>query len=324
MLARNLRYNWFQKLSADHAYHHLVTAHHQNDSIETHLYNLFNKTGIKGLTGIPLTNGKIIRPLLTFSKAELEKYAEEHQLNYRIDESNQENKYARNKIRNRLLPIMEEINPKASQNIAESISNLKEVRSIYEYGIQQILDKIVETKADHTSLNLKAIKDYPSPKTILHEFLTPYRFSHTVAENIMASTTIDGQIFESPVAQLTLHKSQLLLYSKKDLMNIKQVDHSKNIWTFNENQFKLEILDWAGNLSIEKDEKFAYIDHDKINHQLYLKLWSDGDRFQPFGLNGQHQKVQDFLSNKGINRICLLYTSPSPRDRTRSRMPSSA
>ena len=117
------------------------------------------------------------------------------------------------------------------------------------------------------------------------------------------SEASEGQIFESQTALLTLHKNKLLLYPKEDLQKEKLVEPSQNSWSFNNKHFKIDIQDWSDESIIEKDEHVALIDYNAISEQLKLKLWNDGDRFQPLGLNGQHQKVQDFLSNKGINRI---------------------
>ena len=72
--ARNLRYNWFNEILEQEKYDYIVTAHHADDVVETFLINLSRGTGLDGLTGIPSQNGNIVRPLLPFSRTEIENY----------------------------------------------------------------------------------------------------------------------------------------------------------------------------------------------------------------------------------------------------------
>ncbi|MBV2195699.1 MAG: tRNA lysidine(34) synthetase TilS, partial [Flavobacterium sp.] len=78
LAARKLRYDWFQKLLSENQLDYLVTAHHLDDNVETFLINFIRGTGLEGLTGIPAQNGNIIRPLLPFSRLEIENYALEN------------------------------------------------------------------------------------------------------------------------------------------------------------------------------------------------------------------------------------------------------
>ena len=103
--ARQLRYRWFGELLANDNYDYLLTAHHADDNIETFLLNLSRGTGLDGLTGIPRQNDKIIRPLLVFSRNEIEDFAAQNKIFWREDSSNSEDKYARNKIRHILSRI---------------------------------------------------------------------------------------------------------------------------------------------------------------------------------------------------------------------------
>src|SRR5690554_6150857 len=86
--ARELRYEWFFELKNEHKFDYIVTAHHLDDSLETFFINLSRGTGIEGLTGIR-DNENIIRPLLEFSRKEIEEYAAEQRIKWREDASNQ-------------------------------------------------------------------------------------------------------------------------------------------------------------------------------------------------------------------------------------------
>ena len=109
--ARTLRYDWFYELLETKNYDYLLTAHHLDDNVETFLINLTRGTGLDGLTGIPEQNEKIIRPLLIFSRDEIEDYAKENNILWREDSSNASDKYLRNKIRHHIVPILKELNP---------------------------------------------------------------------------------------------------------------------------------------------------------------------------------------------------------------------
>ena len=91
--ARELRYNWFEELIEKYQFDYVLTAHHADDNLETFLINLTRGTGLEGLTGIPVVNGNIVRPLLSFSREEILKFAKENSIDWREDKSNSETKY---------------------------------------------------------------------------------------------------------------------------------------------------------------------------------------------------------------------------------------
>jgi len=100
MVARDLRYDFFQKLCDEHRYDFVAMAHHADDNLETILLNFTKGTGIRGMIGISQKNENIIRPLLNFTKAEIEQYATNHSIDFLEDKSNHESDYQRNFIRN--------------------------------------------------------------------------------------------------------------------------------------------------------------------------------------------------------------------------------
>lgn len=124
---REARYQFFLDLVMEEGYQKIVTAHNQNDVAETVLMRLIRGTGIDGLCGISVKlEDLIVRPLLSVSRNEIENYCQEHNLTFCTDRTNAENTFTRNKIRNRLLPVMKEMNPNVIANIANTAVNLKE------------------------------------------------------------------------------------------------------------------------------------------------------------------------------------------------------
>ena len=116
MAARNLRYNYFDKLLKEYSFNKIVIAHHEDDRIETFFINLLRGTGIKGLTSMKPKTGNIVRPLLNFSRQNIESYLKEINAVYCKDISNQDVKYLRNKVRHNLIPVLKDINPDFNKN----------------------------------------------------------------------------------------------------------------------------------------------------------------------------------------------------------------
>ena len=111
MAARELRYDWFEKMRIAGGYKYIATAHHKNDVAETMLINLAKGTGLAGLHGISNKKGNVIRPLLCFTRNEIDDFINQHKIAYREDASNADTKYTRNLIRHELIPALDKINP---------------------------------------------------------------------------------------------------------------------------------------------------------------------------------------------------------------------
>ena len=122
---RNIRYEFFEKVLEQTNSNKIATAHTANDNAETVLMNMMRGSGTSGLKGIrPIRDRKFIRPLIETTRNQIESYCEENKLNPRIDKTNFENEYTRNKIRNLLIPFIEE---KFNPNIIESINRLSDI-----------------------------------------------------------------------------------------------------------------------------------------------------------------------------------------------------
>jgi tRNA(Ile)-lysidine synthase len=124
---RDIRYDFFEKIRNDRDFDIIAVAHNLDDQVETFLMRLIRGSGLKGLSGIKYTNGHIIRPLLAISKNEILKYLKLNKLKYRTDKTNLESIFARNKIRNQLIPfISKNFNPNIRKTISNSLENISE------------------------------------------------------------------------------------------------------------------------------------------------------------------------------------------------------
>ena len=144
MAARDLRYSWFEQLRQQLGYDKIAVAHHADDQAETFFINLLRGAGLNGLKGMKPQNGVIIRPLLWASREQIRKYAVENHIVWREDHTNVESVYLRNRIRNQLLPVFDELQPKARQGLYKSLEHLSAENELYRELLKEKLAQIVE------------------------------------------------------------------------------------------------------------------------------------------------------------------------------------
>lgn len=159
---RNIRYEFFEEIKQKVNANKIAVAHNKNDKIETIIMNLLRGSGLSGLKGIePIRDNKFIRPLIECERNEIEAYCEQQKLNPRIDKTNFENDYTRNKIRNIVIPyIKDEFNP----NIIETIDRLSQVATdesnYVELQTEKIYKKLVINQNEkEIILNLKEFNE---------------------------------------------------------------------------------------------------------------------------------------------------------------------
>ena len=162
--ARELRYSWFYEQLEEHKFDYILTAHHANDDLETFLINLSRGTGLDGLTGIPAQNDKIIRPLLPFSRQEIENYAKENTIEWREDSSNASDKYVRNKIRHHLVPILKELNFEFISSFRKTQNYLQEAQAMVEDASIMVYQQVAKQEEEDIYFDLKKLLQLPNYK----------------------------------------------------------------------------------------------------------------------------------------------------------------
>lgn len=292
--ARKLRYDWFYQLIDEKNIDYIVTAHHQDDLIETSFINLTRGTGIKGLKGIPLKNEKVIRPMLGASKLEINSYLESLKIEYRNDSSNDNVKYSRNFLRHKILPELDNVHQNAKKGILNTLSNLS---SIDEY----LSEKLKEDCGKY----LKIGEVIELQRIDLHSFyfiyyvLSKYGFTKTQVENIIHNSQ-KGAVFNS--SEYRLIKEESSLFIKKNL------PHKKTSYTFNkegvyQDPFSFTIENYNGsNELINFSDSVAWFDACKVEFPFILRKWKEGDVFQPLGMNGK-KKLSDFFTDLKLNQF---------------------
>ena len=175
MAARELRYAWFEQERQRLGAEAIAVAHHSDDVIETMLLNLLRGTGLQGLTGIRPRNGRVVRPLLAVSRQEILTYLERVGQSYVTDSTNASCDYTRNKIRHRLLPVMEEVNPRVREVLLTDRENFEAAARIYRKVIDEAKVAAMAMEGDALRIDLAKVAAFMEPETLLFELLSPYR-----------------------------------------------------------------------------------------------------------------------------------------------------
>ena len=159
--AREARYAFLAEAMARTGAHRIATAHHADDQIETVLLRLLRGAGLRGLSGIPVRRGPIIRPLLRFRKAELEAYAELHRIEFRDDETNATGRFARNRIRHALIPAIRSVYPQSSSEILQMARHAARAERAWQMQAQAARKRVArERKSEATELARGILLEY--------------------------------------------------------------------------------------------------------------------------------------------------------------------
>ena len=294
MAARELRYEFFEKVRADNHFDFIATAHHQDDLMETFFLNLSRKTGIKGLTGIKVKSGKIIRPLLFAGRSEIEQYAMQQSIDFRDDSTNIETVFQRNFIRHNIIPLFTQLNPAFKKNFLATIQNLKSVEDVFYERIEEWKEKVISEKDGEMELEIQQLKEVPFPEILLYEILTDYQFNPSVAGQVFQSLDTDsGKQFYSPTHRLIKDREKVFVTELQENEKRFYYIEKDDIELFAPFDMTIEKMD-SRNFEIIKDPNVACLDFDKLEFPLLIRKWRQGDYFQPLGMTG-FKKLSDFF-----------------------------
>lgn len=297
--ARELRYNWFYELLETEHYDYILTAHHADDNLETFLINLVRGTGLEGLTGIPAQNENVIRPLLLFSRSEIEAYAKKNDINWREDSSNASDKYLRNKIRHNLVPILKELNPDFLSSFYKTQSYLQESQVMLEDASKLVYDRIAKEIGADIHFDLIQLKQLSNYKTYLYKWLVEYGFSAWDDIYDLVDSQSGKQVFSNEFRLLKNRDSMVL--SPIETTNKEEEYHIDR----SQKEVKVPL-----NLSFSNVDAIStvlnttiFVDENKLQFPLVLKRWIEGAVFQPFGMQGKSKKVSKFFKDEKLSLI---------------------
>lgn len=301
MAARELRYQWFEKLRQELDAQVIAVGHHQDDSIETFLLNVIRGTGIRGLSGIHPKNGYIIRPLLAVNRCEIVQWLTQQEIEYQTDSTNLSDEYTRNFIRLRVLPLLKELNPAISEAILRTSGHLSDLEKLYLAWVENERKQLIDKQE---RISIPQLLESAAPQSLLYELIKPYGFTTPLSDSIFESLQKQsGKIFDAPGSDYRIVKDRdfLLLTTQKQKDNVCYTVNANDILTY---PIHLETHTEKVNQSsgILKKKTIAFLDYDQLTFPLTLRTWKEGDWFIPFGMKG-HKKLSDYFSDRKFSRI---------------------
>ncbi len=306
MAARELRYEWFAQLLQEYQYPYVATAHHLNDVLETVLLNLTRGTGLAGLHGIASRQGNVVRPLLFATRDELAAYAHERGLTYREDSSNAEDKYARNRLRHHVVPILTNLNPGLWHTFPRTIERLRAAETLARAELDRSWQEIVERRGEQLWLPSQKLVNLPEPAFQLTEWLKPFGFTDDqVGQMIEVLEREVGQVFQSATHRITHERGGLLLEALPIL-----TDYEITLTDWPDapvdvaGQFTLHVkrLEKPADFQPPADSDIACLDADRLVFPLIIRPWRQGDRFRPLGMKKGTKLVSDLLNDLKLSR----------------------
>lgn len=219
MAARELRYDWFASLCRDNGYYGVAVAHNANDNAETLILNLLRGTGLRGVTGmqaesvVPVTRDelsgvRLLRPMLSFSRKQIEEYVAANSLEYHDDRTNAETVYKRNRIRHLVFPVFESLNPSFLTTFAREMNAFSEVQEIADDYYISVRESVCEPAGKDELLRVNAVRicHLKHYKYVLYRLLETYGFRdrllEPVARLLESGKTFSGKVFEAPGYEL--------------------------------------------------------------------------------------------------------------------------
>jgi len=288
MAARQLRYRWFDALCSEKGFSGVCVAHNANDNAETLLLNLLRSTGLKGLCAMdevsknPYGNSLVYRPLLGFSRPQIEEYAREHSVAWHTDSTNLENDARRNLLRNKVFPLLSEINPSFVETLGRDIRNFRQAQDVVDSFSEQypVISK-------DGKINIAGLKSSPHWPFLLYNALSSLGFNASVISDLVellgSDRIIAGKTFASSAqAHIVTTSSHIIISSGAESFPEPQV----------------ELVSWPSDgLSPKTPRGTVLMDADKLGTKVpVLRRWRDGDWLIPIGMKGK-KKVSDLLTD---------------------------
>ncbi|MBX2899906.1 MAG: tRNA lysidine(34) synthetase TilS [Cyclobacteriaceae bacterium] len=296
MAARELRYQWFNELTAQHGYDFIATGHHLNDSLETALINLSRGTGLEGLAGIAPRSGSRIRPLLRLTRQQIEVYAAEKQIAWREDGSNQTDAYLRNFIRHRVIPQLKKVNPTLENSFAETTIHLQADLKLLQHNLHQWQTAHVHQRGDDLILSVASLSN-PHIIPYLWRTLQAYGFGWEQTQAILAAATGQpGKQFFSQTHVLAIDRGELLITRRVETPPEVVVSLEPGSYVMGTQTLEL-VLPVA--VEVITNPEVAVLDAEKLAPTLVWRVWQPGDYFYPLGMD-KRKKVSDFLVDEKI------------------------
>ena len=295
MAARELRYNWFATLCREQGFTHLAVAHNLDDNAETLLLHLLRGSGLRGLCGIreagPLSRAegvRLIRPLLDFSRQEIEAYAVRAGVEFRLDATNADTSIARNRIRHEVFPQLAAINPSFLQTFSREMRHFGQADRLLDEVFAAGRTALCREQEGILQIDISALQAQAEPGWWLWRLLEGCGFNTDQLEQIESSLNAQsGKEFLSSTHRLVKDRHELRVYP---LPSLGDADLTA----------RLDVRTFAVTPDFDpkrKPEDVLFVDADKVLLPLSARAPQPGDRFRPFGMQSGSKLLSDFFTD---------------------------
>lgn len=293
MACRGLRYAWFKDLLKELRCEKLAVAHHLNDNVETFFLNALRGAGIKGLSGMPVKNGAVIRPMLCVSRQEVLDYLRSLGQAYVTDSTNLENDVKRNKLRNVILPQVERYFPDANAQFGKTIDHTRSCNALYVELVEHVKKNVCDSNNSGVlTIDIAKLLRFENNDTLLFEILKPYGFNYSQCADALRSVMKKinvGKHFYSSSFTLAIRQSKFEVYIHQSILqDTCSIDLSSRIV-----QYPIKIKIDIVKLSEDGFKKCDGKNVIALNlgvlkaENVVVRRWKAGDRFRPFGMKGR-------------------------------------
>ena len=312
MAARELRYRWFGELCSEHGYAAVVVAHHADDNAETMVLNMVRGAGLKGLTGMKpvsnlpyVDNTSLLRPLLTFTRKQIEGHVFAWKVPYREDKTNSSVEYRRNSIRHEVFPLFERMNPSYVRTLNREMTYLNDASDIVEQWCKsQIPHVIARSEATWQSVpltvSIPSLLSIPQWRYLLYYILEPYGFNSSTLESLesllTSDRTVSGKRFESEGYVLLTERDRLVITNQAENIEVFMPVRGAGTYHVNGSRIIIETLPWTSDMPLRQPEGTVIMDAAKLEFPFVLRKWRSGDWMVPLGMKGK-KKISDLFTD---------------------------
>ena len=313
MAARELRYAWFAGLCKKCGYQAVAVAHHAEDNAETLLLNLVRGTGLKGIAGMkavspmPCSGGPVpvalMRPLLSFTRKQIEGYVLQAKVPYRTDSTNASVEYRRNRVRHEVFPVLSKLNPSFVGTLNREMTYFSDAGQIVEDWCSVHSEKvIIQGEKDQLKISLKELMKVSQWRYLLYYILEPYGFSHSVLASVedllVSGRTASGKMFCCGEWILHTGRGEMSLRRKDDFVEPENsvVVEGDGSYALGDTRFTVEVFARPDDMILRQPEGVQILDADKLGLPFLCRRWMQGDWMVPLGMRGR-KKVSDIFND---------------------------
>ncbi len=312
VVARRIRYDFFEKIMDEEGYHRCALAHQADDQSEQALLSLLTGNAAEVLQKIPAKRGRFIRPLLEISREEILEALQANNLAYAIDSSNLKNDYLRNQVRNIIRPVLRDFNPRADEQLRSKQQLYEKQKAFLDVLLDQWMKSCLLSEEEDS---IQQIDWRPFVDSWGKEQL-PLLLAH-----ILGKWGLHGHLLWQGVDLLDSQVGKVLWVGENCLRRLRnglswgkeaekptetiqikapEMQHLPKVWNWGNVQLRLSFL-LSGKPQLSNRRHF-YLDFDKLRFPLSLRAWREGDYMQPLGMAG-HKKLSDIFVDEKYTSV---------------------